>query len=414
MWLALFHFASARVDRHQIGNQSRPCRRLAAAANGPITKLTSDSAHRIENGVPNDNGPDIAACEAATPKINTGIDSGSTSTASNNPPRCSVTASAAPIMPVKVSAGVPASSVNATAEVDPASRFKSSPKTGVAITSGNPAASQCASALAAQASSSGVRPITIRSSEPSSWSAVNNRSSVSRLASNAPSQSIAGPSRVRSARSGPTANGISTTTVRKNSTPISAPPPTRSAIWMSLRIRAARAVMRCGPATIPPQTFAQVDPHPRPLPARGRGAHARSIRRARLPKAKFPYQPREVIGSPQGRRFAPASRHLPLPSPLRGGVGGGGATPGPSRFSPDPQFSRLYPQRRVGRGDDQAASGEMITHQGGKQALSGGVEGIGRLIQQPDRPPYREQPGDREPPPLSGRQIGCRQVACVI
>src|SRR5712664_2686492 len=163
MWLALFHFASARVDRHQIGNQSRPCRRLAAAAIGPMTKLTSDSAQRIENGVPNDNGPDIAACEAATPKIKTGIDNGSTSTASNNPPRCSVTESAAPIMPVKVSAGVPANSVNATAEVEAASRFNNSPKTGVAMISGSPAASQCASAFAAQVSSSGVRLVTIRS-----------------------------------------------------------------------------------------------------------------------------------------------------------------------------------------------------------------------------------------------------------
>src|SRR5674476_1488302 len=99
------------VNIHQ--DQSRPWRRLAAAANGPMTKLTSDSAHRIENGAPNDK-PDIAACEAATPKISTGIDSGSTSTASSRPPRCSVTASAAPIMPVKVSAGVPASSVSAT------------------------------------------------------------------------------------------------------------------------------------------------------------------------------------------------------------------------------------------------------------------------------------------------------------
>src|ERR1700736_2589344 len=118
MWLVLFHLVSARVDRHQFGDQSSPCRRLAAAAKGPITKLTSDSAQRIENGVPNDSGPDIAACEAATPKISTGIDSGSTSTASSNPPRCNVTASAAPIMPVKVSAGVPASSVNATAAVE--------------------------------------------------------------------------------------------------------------------------------------------------------------------------------------------------------------------------------------------------------------------------------------------------------
>src|SRR3954452_11652086 len=37
-------------------DQSRPCRRLAAAANGPITRLIRDSAHRIENGVPNDSG----------------------------------------------------------------------------------------------------------------------------------------------------------------------------------------------------------------------------------------------------------------------------------------------------------------------------------------------------------------------
>src|SRR5260221_5735036 len=131
MWLALFHLASVRVDRHQIGNQSSPWRRLAAAAIGPMTKLTSDSAHKIENGVPNDNGPDIAACEAATPKIKTGIDSGSTSTASNSPPRCSVTAIAAPIMPVKVNACVPANTVNTTAAVEAASRFNNSPKTGV-------------------------------------------------------------------------------------------------------------------------------------------------------------------------------------------------------------------------------------------------------------------------------------------
>src|SRR6202041_4002667 len=102
------------------------------------------------------------ASEAATPKIKTGIDSGSTSTASSSPPQCSVTASAAPIMPVNVSAGVPTSSVKATADVDVASRLSNSPRTGVAITSGKPAASQCASGFAAQVSSSGVRLITIR------------------------------------------------------------------------------------------------------------------------------------------------------------------------------------------------------------------------------------------------------------
>src|ERR1700704_6634459 len=121
------------IGRYQFSDQSSPCRKLAAAVKGPTTKLTSDSAHRIENGVPNDSGPVIAACEAATPKISTGIESGRTSTATNNPPRCSVTASAEPIMPVKVSAGVPANSVNATAEVEAASRFNNSPNTGVAI-----------------------------------------------------------------------------------------------------------------------------------------------------------------------------------------------------------------------------------------------------------------------------------------
>ena len=128
--------------------------------------------------------------------------------------------------------------------------------------SGNPAASQCASALAAQPSSSGVRLITIRSSEPSSWSAVNSRSSVSRLASSAPSQRIAGPNRVSSARSGPIANGISTTTVRKNSTPISAPPPTRSAIRTSRANQGGKRGHDAPPIRIHPQ-FPGLDPERR-------------------------------------------------------------------------------------------------------------------------------------------------------
>ena len=64
----------------------------------------------------------IAAFEAATPKISTGTVSGSTSTGSSNPPRRSATESAAPISPMQVSAGVPASSVSATAAI--ASRFE--------------------------------------------------------------------------------------------------------------------------------------------------------------------------------------------------------------------------------------------------------------------------------------------------
>ncbi len=126
---------------------------------------------------------------------------------------------------------------------------------GVATISGTPAASQCANAFAAQLSSSGVRLITIRSSEPSSRSAVNRRSSVNRLASIAPSQRMAGPMRLSSARSGPSANGITTTTERKKSTPIIAPPPARSAILMSRRMSAASAVMPRLRSAIPARKF---------------------------------------------------------------------------------------------------------------------------------------------------------------
>ena len=57
---------------------------------------------------------------------------------------------------------------------------------------------------------------------------------------------------------------------------------------------------------------------------------------------------------------------------------------------------------------------QMVTHQGNKHALSGGVERVGRLVQQPDRSPHSKQPGDREPPPLSGRQIRRRQLRGMI
>jgi len=49
--------------------RSRPCRRLAGGSEwSDHKKLTSDSAHRIEKRRSDDNGPDIAACEAATPE----------------------------------------------------------------------------------------------------------------------------------------------------------------------------------------------------------------------------------------------------------------------------------------------------------------------------------------------------------
>ena len=73
------------------------------------------------------------------------------------------------------------------------------------------------------------------------------RSSASRFASSAPSQRMAGPIRASSARSGPSANGTSVTTIRKNSTPIQAPPPTRTASLISRRRMAERALMPAAP-----------------------------------------------------------------------------------------------------------------------------------------------------------------------
>src|SRR5262252_2967236 len=80
--------------------QSSPWRSVAAAANGPITRLMRVRAHRIVNGAPNGTGPTIAASAADTPKIKTGTVSGSTRTGSRRPPRRSATASAAPITPM--------------------------------------------------------------------------------------------------------------------------------------------------------------------------------------------------------------------------------------------------------------------------------------------------------------------------
>src|SRR5580704_9802963 len=71
---------------------------------------------------------------------------------------------------------------------------------------------------------------------------------------------MAGPICLSSGKFGPTANGISVTTTRKNSAPISAPPPTRTAMRMSRMRIAARAVMS------PPPPAATLGP----LQARGR------------------------------------------------------------------------------------------------------------------------------------------------
>src|SRR6202048_3964247 len=250
---------------------------------------------------------------------------------------------------------------------------------------------------------------------------MNSRSRVSRLASSAPSQRIAGPSRVSSARSGPTANGISTTTVRKNNTPISAPPPTRSAILMSLRINAARGVMR-GVSTscawsdgLAARTDYSLPPcgggsgrgvaiekgfDESALSKRTSGCHSRANRTGTARGTPLPAPP------PQGER----ERTIAMVPARRWSANDILSSPP----VPDPQFFRLHPQWRMRCGDDQAAARQMIAHQGGEHALPGGVERVGRFVQQPDRPPHHKQSGDREPPPLSGRQIGRRKMRGMI
>src|ERR1700687_165949 len=88
--------------------------------------------------------------------------------------------------------------------------------------------------------------------------------------------------------------------------------------------------------------------------------------------------------------------------------------PALSRLSPELQFFRLHPKRCMGCGDDEPAAREVVTHQTRKQALSAAMERGGRLVEQPDRPPHREQPGERKPPALAGRQIRRRQMRGMI
>src|SRR6266849_3087063 len=287
--------------------QSSPCRSASAAANGPTTMLISVNAHRMRNGAPNGTGPMIAAPLARGP------------------------------------------------------RSRRRPSRGVARISGSPVVSQWANALAARASSSGTRAAMIRSSEPSSWSIVIRRTRASRLASSAPSHRIAGPMRASRRRSGPTANGTSVTTIRKNSTPIGAPPPTRTASRMSRPRSAASgfSTSRSGCERASRQ--------------RMRAAHA---------------SPRELARERHG-----GGVHIPSPAPFQSQL-----------------HCPVEPERAMGRRQDQSAATEMGAHEAGQHGLRRGVEGGGRLVQKPDRARRRYQPGERQPAPLPGREVGGRKA----
>src|SRR5690606_28022769 len=126
----------------QPGNHWRMWRSATALATGPSTSANRVSAATNFSDVSNGTGP--APALAATPKISTGIVSGRMRTATSSPPRGKATASAAPINPRNVIAGVPISSVSVTVPSAAGSTPSSNPNSGAAIVSGSPVATQCA------------------------------------------------------------------------------------------------------------------------------------------------------------------------------------------------------------------------------------------------------------------------------
>ncbi len=145
------------------------------------------SAHRIRNGVEKLHRPRDGGVRSRHAENQHRDDSGMTSTASNNPPRRSVTASAAPISPVNVSAG----RADGERERDRQSRARfeiehqrhdrhSDNRMECQPRSSARTLSSCRRVRAACGSSPS------RSSEPSSRSEANKRSSVSSEASSAP------------------------------------------------------------------------------------------------------------------------------------------------------------------------------------------------------------------------------------
>ena len=142
-----------------------------------------------------------------------------------SPPRLMPTVSAAPKVPITLSAGVPRSSDKTSGTYPALGRFKSSAKSGAAMTKGRPVVSQCAKALMLTAASIGSGAQASKSSVPSSQSSARIRSSDKRQASKAPSHKMPGAISDRSALCGPTPNGTSTVTIKKNARPRPKPPP---------------------------------------------------------------------------------------------------------------------------------------------------------------------------------------------
>src|ERR1700730_12359181 len=114
------------------------CRKAKAAAKGAPAIAIRVRAQRIRNGVAKGTIEPAPAPAAATPKIRTGTQSGKIKTANNSPPRRRLTVNAAPIAPIKVRAGVHATSESVTLQSWFVGRSSMRPKKGAAAARGRP------------------------------------------------------------------------------------------------------------------------------------------------------------------------------------------------------------------------------------------------------------------------------------
>ncbi len=115
----------------------------------------------------------------------------------------------------------------------PGGRPNITPSSGDSSVSGRPVESQCAAIFAAATVSSDNGDSAITSSEPSSKSAWNRRSSASSDASTAATHNTPAATRINNRRSVPTPSGTSVATAAKNATASAALPPARVANRMS-------------------------------------------------------------------------------------------------------------------------------------------------------------------------------------
>ena len=155
------------------------------------------------------------------------------------PPRRIDIVSPAPTAPTALTAGVPTSSETNSAGI--VFTPKSTASSGDSRVNGRPVVSQCAAIFTAATLSSDKGESAMTSSEPSSKSAWNSRSSASSAASTAAIHNTPAAMRASRLRSGPTPSGTKVATPAKNASASIALPPARAASRTSRR---SNALMR--------------------------------------------------------------------------------------------------------------------------------------------------------------------------